>query len=349
MKYVATKVLKRMETNKLRGAFKETPKTLLLPVSLGFSSTSLLHVLNQQLASQRERSGKALYKLHVLFIDQSTPSGNTQRRETFRLLKQRYPSHTYSSAPLEDIFDYDVDNEHEVLNVNGGSAELARRDRLQQALSSLPSATSRADVESILKLRFLVAFAKRTSCDSIIWGDSTTRLAEKTLSESSKGRGGFLPWLTADGISPYGIKFSYPMRDLLRKELTAFAELTEPPLTDLIVLTGSSAQVSASSKDTTIDDLMSQYFESVEENYPSIVANVVRTSSKLVAPAIGPDDPSCGICGLPIMRRFQQWGGNQESEAQESTMEEQIVGEDGALCYGCARSVLNPSGLSVNA
>jgi len=65
---VATKVSKRIETNKLRGAFKETPKTLLLPVSLGVSSVSLIWVLNQQLASQHERNGKALFKLHVLSL-----------------------------------------------------------------------------------------------------------------------------------------------------------------------------------------------------------------------------------------------------------------------------------------
>ena len=338
-----------METNKLRGAFKETPKTLLLPVSLGCSSISLLHVLNQQLASQRERIGKALYKLHILFIDQSTPSENAQRREVYNLLKQRYPVHTYSLVPLEDVFDYDINIEHEILNIRGGSAELTKQYRLQQALSFLPSPTSRTDVESILRIRFIVAFAKRNSYDSIIWGDSTTRLAERTLSESAKGRGGSLPWLTADGISPYNIKFSYPMRDLLRKELTAFAAMTAPPLTDLILAPGSLNQVSASSKDTTIDDLMSQYFESVEENYPSIVANVVRTSSRLAAPAIGSDNPSCGMCGLPIARRSQQWGGNQESEAQKSATEEQMAEQDGPLCYGCARSFLNSSRLSPNA
>ena len=348
-KYVATKALKRMEANKLRGNFKETPKTLLLPVSLGFSSVSLLHVLNQQLVSQRERSGKGLYKLHILFVDQPTPSGNAQRREAFHLLKQRYPAHMYSLASLEDMFDYDIVVEHGLLKLNGGSAGLSKQDRLQQVLSSLPSATSRADVESILRLRFIVAFAKHNRCDSIVWGDSTTRLAERTLSESAKGRGGSLPWLTADGISPYGIKFSYPMRDLLRKELTAFAAMTAPPLIDLILTTESSTQVSASSKDVTIDDLMSQYFASVEENYPSIVANVVRTSGRLAAPEIGSDDPSCCLCGLPVMRMFQQWRGNQENEAEQPITEVQMAEQERPFCYGCARSVLDSKGLSSNA
>ena len=348
MKYVATKVSKRMETNKLRGAFKDTPKTLLLPLSLGFSSVSLLHVLDQVLASQCERSGKAFYKLHVLFIHKSTQTGELQCEEAFHLLKQRYPSHMYSSAPLEDIFDYNIDIDNEILNMNGGSPGLTKQERLKQALSSLSSATARADIESVLRLRLVVAFAKGNSYDDIIWGDSTTRLAERTLSEAAKGRGGSLPWLTADGTLPNGIKFTYPVRDLMRKELTAFAAMTSPPLTDLIVATASSAHVSASSKDTTIDDLMSQYFESVEQNYPNIVANVVRTSGRLAAPAIGPDEPSCGVCRLPILKRFQEWGGNQESAAQKSITGQRQVGVDRPLCYGCTRSILGPSGLSSN-
>jgi len=346
IKYVATKVSKRIETNKLRGAFKETPKTLLLPVSLGVSSVSLIWVLNQQLASQHERNGKTLFKLHVLFIAHPHSSGNAQCHEAFHLLKQRFPSHMYSSISLEDMFDYDINIDNEILNIRAGNPELTNQERLEQVLLSLPSATSKADVESLLRLRLVVAFAKRNSCDSVIWGDSTTRLAERTLSEAAKGRGGSLPWLTADGLSPYGVKLSYPMRDLLKKELMAFASMTLPPLTDLIVVTKSSAQVSASSKDTTIDDLMSQYFESVEENFPSIVANVVRTSSRLVAPAVKPNEPSCCVCGLPIVMRFQEWGGNQESVVNNADMAEETVEADGSLCYGCARSALNPSGNS---
>ncbi len=333
-----------MEINKLRGAFKDTPKVLLLSLSLGFSSVSLLHVLNQQLVSQRERNGKALYKLHVLFIDQPTPNVNARCQAAFHLLKQRYPSHTYSSAPLEDIFDYDIDFDDGLLNIRGGSPVPTKQERLKQFMSSLPSATSRADVENVLRLRLVIAFAKKHNYDSVICGDSTTRLAERTLSETAKGRGGSLPWLTADGPSPYGIKFGHPMRDLLRKELTAFAAMTSPPLTDLIITTDSSARVSASSKDTTIDDLMHQYFESVEENYPGIVANVVRTSGRLVAPANESDGPSCGVCRLPIAKRFQQWQGNQESVAQKLSTEGEIAEQERQICFGCARCVPNLSG-----
>ena len=335
--------MKRVETNKLRGAFGESPKTLLLPLSLGVSSVCLLHVLNQQLAAQYERSGKAMYKLHVLFIDQAMPGNNAPHHEAFRRLQLRYPSHRYSSALLEDILDYDSTFDHESLSIRDADPQLTKQEHLRQVLSSLPSATSRADIEIIMRIRLTAAFAMQSSCHSVVWGDSTTRLAERTLAEAAKGRGGSLAWLTADGLSPYGIKFVYPMRDLLKKELGAFATLTSPPLTDMIIAKGSSAQVSTSSKITTIDDLMGQYFESVEENYPSIVANVVRTSARLLAPSIEPDEASCVVCGLPTVERSQKWGGDQKSGAENSPMELPISKQDGTLCYGCARSILDPS------
>ncbi|KAI4124467.1 MAG: hypothetical protein LQ338_004785 [Usnochroma carphineum] len=125
----------------------------------------------------------------------------------------------------------------------------------------------------ILRSRLITSLAKELRCSSILYGDSTTRLAERTLSATAKGRGAAIPGLTSDGQSPHGIKIVYPMRELLRKEIAAYATMTDPPLTPLILEDRSRGTV-ASSKNSTIEELMGQYFESVEQNYPSIVANV---------------------------------------------------------------------------
>ena len=201
----------------------------------------------------------------------------------------------------------------------------------------MPSATSRTDVSSTLLTRLLVDVARRNGCESILFADSTTRLAEKTLTETAKGRGFSLPWQVSDGMSPYGIGFNYPLQDLLKKELVAFSSLTAPPLTSLIAFQAPSSQTSVSSKLTTIDDLMAQYFESVEENYPSIVANVVRTSSKL-QPLTGDESAACGLCGIPVSRGtdgIYGWGGDQNLDSRAAKAE----GVDSILCYGCSRSI----------
>ena len=337
MRYVATKVLKRLETNKLRGRFKEPQKTLLIPVSFGVSSIVLLHLLDQQLGNRAESGRHAGYNLHILFVDQSTVLEQASFQDSLGLLKQRYPSHMCTAVSLEDCCEYGTgfDLPAYADALTNSHTTVDKLTRFKHGLLSLPSATSRADMIEILRRRLILAFAKAHGCDSILFGDSTTRLAEKTLSETAKGRAITLPWLTADGSSSDGTKCSYPMRDLLRKELGAYASMTSPPLTPLICEVLS--QVPASSKDATIDGLMTQYFESVEQNYPSIVANVVRTSGRLVAPSTTENTVSCSVCGYPIVN--QSWGGDQMDSAVPR-MADNHKSEDGKLvCYGCARTV----------
>jgi cytoplasmic tRNA 2-thiolation protein 2 len=124
----------------------------------------------------------------------------------------------------------------------------------------------------------------------------------------------------------------------LKKELVTFSSLTSPPLTDLITYQNASSKISASSKSTTIDDLMAQYFESMEGSFPSIVANVVRTSSKLNAQIPG-DTDACGFCGLPVVKGtdgIHGWAGDQSSSALPAQLEnkDRLI-----LCYGCSRSI----------
>ena len=336
MKYIATKVLKRLETNKLRGGFNDPQRTLLVPISFGVSSIVLLHVLDQQLSSRAEAGRHAGYNLHILYVDQSAVLDQASLHDSLDLLKQRYPSHTFTLALLEDCCDYDIDLDMGEFadKITDGRFAPDKRTRLKHILSSLRSASSRTDMIEIIRRRLILAFAKAHECDSILFGDSTTRLAEKTLSETAKGRGTTLPWLTADGPSSGGIICTYPLRDLLRKELGAYASMTSPPLTPSI--SEAPAQIPTSSKDTTIDGLMSQYFESVEQNYPSVVANVVRTSGRLVAPSTSDGSNTCAICEYPIVN--ESWGGDQlDAAAQLAKSNGSESGK--ALCYGCARTV----------
>lgn len=329
-----------METYRVRGSTAKAARKLLFPLSFGPSSASLLHILDQHLQGQYDRMNRAAYELIVVHIDLHVDAAD--RRDSSDLLekyKARFPRHRYTGLSLEealllDHIDWKASGMSEIIK---NDPEKPGTERLQQLLGSMPSATSRTDVITTLLTRFLVDVAKRNGCESILFGDSTTRLAEKTLTETAKGRGFSLPWQVSDGMSPYGIGFNYPLRDLLKKELVTFTSLTTLPLTDLIMFQEPSSHISASSKLTTIDDLMAQYFESVEENYPSIVANVVRTSSKL-QPLTGDETTACEFCGLPVAEGTDGifgWGGEQSSDSR-------VARENGnhhILCYGCSRSI----------
>ena len=332
--YVGVKVMKRMESNKLRSHARDQPRVLLVALSMGASSLAMLHVLDESVQRQCRKTGRAGYNLQILYVDDSgCGSSRSSGGDTFSLIKRRYPSHDYTRLPLEDALDVisasspgkpklSVSHLHKV---NECRDTVSKADELSTMLANTAN-SSRGETINILRQRLVASVAIHTEADAILYGDSTTKLAEKALSESARGKGAFVPWLTQDGPSPIGVPVFYPMRDLLRKELVAYGELTDPPLQPLVVL-DSPSSAPASSKDLSIDSLMQQYFATVEEQYPSIVANVVRTSGKLITPQTGPKTRRCSLCALPISD-----GGDFEGN----------MGTDRNLCHGCSRVTIEP-------
>jgi cytoplasmic tRNA 2-thiolation protein 2 len=339
---VRTKTIKRLES--FRVNFSATPdqqRKILLPLSHGVSSTTLLHVLNLHLNTQKSKTNRTGFVISVIHIDET--AHDSSNAERLNKVREQYPDHEYASLPLYDVFRLIPDNAslRSLVPATAEKTELTPQDQLAQLIASLASATARADVLTTLRTRLIVEHAKQTGCESIFWGDSTTRLAEKTLAETAKGRGFSLPWQVSDGRSPFDINFHYPLRDVLKKELSSYVDLAEPALALLVhePLSGAT-QASMSSKNTTIDDLMKQYFESVEENFPSIVSNVVRTTGKLQVPEGSTSESCCDLCGMPVPgARFgiHGWGGDQHDDVDDSSTR-----SNSSLCYGCTRSIPQP-------
>ncbi|KAL9100385.1 MAG: hypothetical protein Q9163_004228 [Psora crenata] len=308
---------------------------ILVPLSFGVSSISLLHVLDSQLKYRQEQGRPAGYNVHLLHIDQSSILGNAVHQGKIDAVRRRFPSFRFATVVLEACFDYGIGLDLLVDQKAGSMAQGTSGNipRLKYVLSAASSQTSEADIVEIIRRRLIAAFAQKSGCYGILYGDTTTRLAEKTLSEIAKGRGGSLPWLTTDGITRDGVHRSYPMRDLLKKELNIYASITEPPLTPLTIESGPLNEV-VSSKEKTIGGLLGQFFESIEETYPSVVANVVRTLSKLKVAPIDDIVPLCGCCRHHIPNGV--WGGDQrEASSDVST----APNEAPIVCYGCARTL----------
>lgn len=333
-----TKAIKRLESFRVNFHTNEQRKVL-LPLSFGVSSTTLLHILDLHLKTQMSKTGRTGFALSILAVgsvDSVLPTDSLLEQ-----VRSQFPGYEYAALPLHDVF-RKIPNDaalRDLIPIPDPSEEidLGHQDQLARLVNSLDSATARADVLSTLRTRLIVEHAKSTGCQSILWGDSTTTLAEKTLAETCKGRGFSLPWQVVDGKSPSDIFFHYPLRDVLKKELVSYMNLADPSLASLVhEPSPGTTQASTSSKNTTIDDLMKQYFESVEENFPSIVSNVVRTSGKLEVPAGADSDPRCGLCDMPVPGgRFgiHGWGGYQQNGIETST----IAGKN--ICYGCTRSL----------
>jgi cytoplasmic tRNA 2-thiolation protein 2 len=311
-KYVQTKIVKRMETFRVKNSEPGKEPTLLLPLSFGPSSTALLYVVSRHLKGQIEKTGRTGFKLHVLHVEMpDEPPSETILEE----IKKRYPEHTYSTIPLSSITEHD----HLIPSALRQQTTTSENptERLTTLLSSLSSPTSRSDATSIFLRKLLIHHALATSCSALLLSSTTTRLAELVLSETAKGRGFSLPWHVSDGASPLGIPIYYPLRELLSKEVSAFVDFVEPSM-DGIVVRKDEGKPAAAMKNSTIDGLTRQYFAGVEVDFPSIVANVVRTTSKLQARALSDVETHCELCDMPL-----------EGQAPEKSR----------VCYGCIRTM----------
>lgn len=316
-KYVQTKVVKRMETFRVKNSEPGKEKTLLLPLSFGPCSTALLYTLSRHLKNQIDKSGRPGFKLHVLHIEQPD---EPPAQPLLDQLQSRFPEHTYAAVPLASI----TSLPHLLPSTLQPSSSLA------SLLSILPTPTARADLSAHLLRKLIAHHARETHSAAILLGDSTTRLAERALAETAKGRGFAVPWLVSDGPissaptpSEAGdgqgeIPTYHPLRDLLSKELVPFVAFADPPLTPFLRTDSESQAAPAAMKNSTIDALTRGYFAGVEEEYPSIVANVVRTTSKLRARDVGPAELGCELCDVPL-----------EGAAPERSR----------LCWGCVRTM----------
>ncbi|KAJ5587392.1 uncharacterized protein N7459_003157 [Penicillium hispanicum] len=332
--FLSMKIVRRMEKYKPIKNSSDVRHQLLLPVSLGVSSSVLLHVLDTQIQRSLSKPlGKRGYDLHILVLETSTiTASKTQCEKSFEAAKTAFPMHTYTRLPLHSIFEY-VPEMKEIMREYAGpefSDDSSQSDerRLAAFHAAISSATSKTDMESVLLTRFVIAFAKQAGCEAVLWGDSDSRLAAKTLAGAAKGRGASLTWQVSDGMSPWGIRFEFPQRDLSKSELQQFQSVC-PELSD-IVIPDPLFSDTVLTKNLSIDDLMMRYVQTQGEKYPGVMANVSRTANKLESYS-APERIPCLLCGGLV--------GNVKGNESGITVSIQPGDHQGShFCYGCLRS-----------
>ncbi|ROW13122.1 hypothetical protein VPNG_05993 [Cytospora leucostoma] len=395
-RYVNMKAVKRLEVlGKEIGAAPTQTKKVLVGLSLGASSASLVNMLDESIRAQLRKRPTPAYEPVVVHVDtdlssSSSSSSSPEAAPSESLLdgyRRRYPGLRFASIPVTQVLRPGMNStiDWSALPIvpsgleggggGGGGDGIDDHDgrnlkeRMHDYFARLPSNTSRADVMRLLVRHVLVSTAVRDGAHALLLGSSTTALAELTLGETAKGRGYSLPWMVGDG--PQAIRYYntprssrpreggaaapaadgrdeaaaagevvatlpiyYPLREIFRSELVIYTGLVTPPLTELLVSpeTGVGSAV-VSHKDVSIDDVMLRYFQDVEENYPSIVANVVRTTAKLERLGDEHGEACCGLCGMGLDELGdERWRGEIGDDGG---------GEYGRLCYGCQRAMRN--------
>jgi len=319
------------------------PRPLLLPTSLGLASLVLLHLLSAMRARQLARTRRAGFALHVLhFYTDNDGRGAAERR--IAVWRDRFPEHEYSIVSLADIADTSALGTRHTAQIDSSvkSRDTAAHN-LAAALSSQPSPSSRADLVATLLRTAVLRHARALGCTGVLWADCTTTLSAKVLSATAQGRGAAVAWQVRDGAGPDGMHASYPLRDLLRGELEAYAAAVTPSLVPLVV-EEEPVMSAAKSSTTTIEALMREYIVGAERGFPNIVANVVRTADKLRPEPVGPATRTCTLCEVSVPGGaaafgLSGWGGYPQLDHEE---EHETQGPAGSkdLCYGCTRMML---------
>lgn len=311
---------------------KPAQPQLLLPLSLGVSSSVLLHILDTGLKRQLAKSGRTSYAIHILIVEPSTELPTSVSYETHvDAVREAFPTYTVTRIPLHSIFEYAPDMTDIMAEYAGpqftDDVSQSNEERLAAFRSIVSTATSKSDLDTVLFTRLVVSYAKQAGCESILWGDTDTSLAAKTLAGAAKGRGASLTWQVSDGMSPWGIKFDFPCRDISKPELSQYESvcpelstvvIPDPPLSDNIL-----------TKNLSIDELMLRYVTTQGEKYPGVMANVSRTAHKLETTS-GSPSALCSLCGGMI--------GNVKGNETGLTVASQFAGKGSQFCYGCMRS-----------
>jgi cytoplasmic tRNA 2-thiolation protein 2 len=320
VRYVQSKVLKRMESYRFKNLKNDQKRRLLLPVSGGVSSVTLLQILDAQLRQQLASRNRTAYDLVVVHLAGPGESIKTIRSWLEVLTKRFLIQMPQPVLYLSDVFKLDPTIGDDLRHLGMQLVdEMSPDEQAQHVLNAAKSVTAGTDLQDLLLNRLMVSFAKQQGCEAILWGHSDSRLAAKALAGVAKGRGGALPFDICDGLTPWKLYFNYPLRDLFLAELCTYARVLQDTFTDL-TMENPASHTPTSIRQTSIDDLLARYITTQGEKYPSIMANVVRTVSKLQFPQTGGRYSHCAICATPIAY-----------DANDGLPETQ-------LCYPCTRT-----------
>ncbi|KAK9359752.1 hypothetical protein V1504DRAFT_476723 [Lipomyces starkeyi] len=329
----------------------QIPPKILLALSLSESSLSLLEMLVSLLHEQRTmHRGNSGFELFVVHVDQSNvypyPSG-MESASILESIRQTYnDTCTTICTPVDGFF---ADTKSLLHFIHNGSdiadysflADLTLDGKITvpDVLSNIRDRTSKLDILQTIREALVFNTAKQLQCTTIVWGDTMSRLAERTLSLTAKGRGSVIPYLLSDGFRN-GIYNIYPLREVLRAEAEEYVKMLD------ISKYVSKPSIKAPNvlRMMTIDDLLANYFADIETGFPSIVSTVVRTAAKLTD-KVADARSICALCGLPCddkcpERWLQDITVNQSAPSFDATSEQDDIGPEKdeprpIICYGC--------------
>ncbi|KAK9448164.1 uncharacterized protein V1518DRAFT_419845 [Limtongia smithiae] len=328
------------------------PPRVLLALSLSHASLALLDMLVSLVREQRvAHRGAAGLDLVVAHVDEGADD-----REARRVMADIASAHGdvcecrvvsldefYTRAAPSAIREF-YHSASNIADYSFSPRTATNPPTVSSILARIPDRTACRDIIDSIRTHLILSTAAEATCTTVLWGDTMTRLAEKTLSMTAKGRGDALPRLLADGLRRTAdgpeLVHIYPLREVLRSEAETYASVCD--MTPYLLSTNL-APASSVLRMMTIDDITRTYFRDIEAAFPSIVSTVVRTAAKLADPRVD-GGRYCAICATPCVDAApERWLTTITVSSALGAMAEEVAPATDAeaspdrppLCYGC--------------
>ncbi|XP_049642256.1 cytoplasmic tRNA 2-thiolation protein 2 [Suncus etruscus] len=173
----------------------------------------------------------------------------------------------------------------------------AQTEALCKLLNSVTTLTAKEELLQMLRTHLILHVARTHGYSKVMVGDSCTRLAIRLMTGLALGRGAFLAWDTGFSDERFrDVVVVRPMREHTLKEVAFYNRLFSVP--SVFTPTISTKAPDKSSIHRLVEDFLLE----LQEQFPSTVSTVYRTSEKLLK---GPKDGCaatlhCLLCLCPL-------------------------------------------------
>ncbi|CAF0936675.1 unnamed protein product [Brachionus calyciflorus] len=273
-------------------------EVVMFPYSSSDSSVAMLHLLFKGVGEEAKK--KFTFKTICVYIEDNyvfESNSSTHERITFMENVKKsveYSGFKFYYSLIENCLEPSkniVSDEIAKLNLNNENKE-----KFLNLINSCKNQTSKEELLKRLKTQLINRIAIELKIKKIIFPVSCTNLTIDMLTNVALGKGAHLSIETSlEEKLSNGLVYVRPLRELTSKEIAFYNRYNN---IDSNIMAKSSSLKNL--PNSTIYRLTEKFINSLQNEYPTTVPTIFRTSDKLTpTDELCPED-SCMLCELPV-------------------------------------------------
>ncbi|RNA35941.1 cytoplasmic tRNA 2-thiolation 2, partial [Brachionus plicatilis] len=275
----------------------EKDELVLLPYSASGSSVAMLHLIKQGMSEEAKK--KFTFKIVCLYIEDSfdRDPNEAKRVEFLRQVEKSVENFGFKFyfSLFENCFEENdgklFTDKIEKLNFNCDN-----REKFLSLINSCKSQTSKEELLKRLKNQLIERVAKKLNIIKVIFPISCTKLTVDMLTNFAIGKGAHQATeMSLEERNISGQVNLRPLRELTSKEVAYYNHYSN--LNDKILIKKSTIE---NVPNSTIYRLTEKFINGLQNDYPTTVPTIFRTSDKLTPNEDLSQDHTCIMCGLAI-------------------------------------------------